>query len=415
MQENLISATNPKENIRAGKSYYLKGDFKQAKACFMPIVEHWRKQVAPDARSSLASALFNLGSTELLLHEFPDALAHLGEAVKCDAKNKKYRRRLNKAILYQLLSTKGIYRGGVREDILRQYTLFDWYRMNAKSLSAAFTKNFSDFVDLLKPLTHQQRYSIVSLGCGLGEEVYSLMNIVGEELWEKIHYTGIDPILSSNGQPDRIDIAKLYRTANYHNVLFYGCDARNKQVIDTIEKADLIILRHPVFNKNSSGAFQEILRTTIPTLSKRDGTTRVFITTYFADEMQLALKHLSNGSEINSEKYFPETQQCLCVIGDKTWYENGLIERNIAGEILYPDQYSFIAPCQPKKALALKKSEEKLEVKSEEKLPSSTQSKPVSVSLACSKRGIFATSVAITAVVIAAATTFLTNSSSHKP
>lgn len=474
MQELPLSSSlfNPKVAYTEAQRLYKKGDFIQAVAYFLKVATYWKeaseKTTDPKKRSkilgNLSIALYNLGSTELVIGELNRAEDHLREAVEYrqalpEEKDKNnYQRRHQKAYLYKTMAAFQLVRHSGKAGVPpKTFSYYQWYQLNFISLKEAFDNCYPNLVDVLKKLPMDQRYCIVSLGCGLAEEVFALLEILGEELFQKIYFVGIDPGLVDQTAENQVkqktankQLADIFKASNYTNVIFSTIDGSNAQGVKDLlpaGTAELILFRHPCFFEKAPGVssdFPKILSETVPSIAKQNGESSIFILTYLEIELTQCLHHLSKGGML-------DVNQCISV-GDGRYlskfkkreeklYSGGLVESSLTDKALYPDRISFLSTYRPgliaeeklasgkipkinqkdhhasslpsMEPVALSSNKktklESVEAKPEEKSQVKNADKsPASI---CSKLGVFAT---VTAVAASAAVTMIVQASYRK-
>src|SRR5262249_50201432 len=111
MMQSVSSNSKIASETKNGIAFYNKREYKKAAACFKRVVEYWKENTAEKSQENLASALYNLGSSELELGEFKQAVADLKEASSLEKDNQKYARRYKKACLYLSFSRASVERG----------------------------------------------------------------------------------------------------------------------------------------------------------------------------------------------------------------------------------------------------------------------------------------------------------------
>jgi SAM-dependent methyltransferase len=463
---------SPENTYKKGLDYYKQKEFEKAEACFVPeakrLHEEFKRSSTPGKPNAIVAAqlipvLFNLASTELSLEKFQEAEDHLNTAILLQQyipttehtmlSHEKYQKRLQKTLLYKALSAFSIVRASGRSR--QQYTisLYDWYKCNSASLSEAFEKNFGELAKQIGTLPENKKYYIVSIGCGYGEEVFTLLKLLGEKNFEKISYVGIDPILDTPAFADKNkyslhNIQKIYKELGYKNVVFSGvnaCDIPATQKLLRNNKADLIIFRHPCFiNDQQSGVpsdFPKILSKTVPAIAKENGETNIFITTYFENELTKAVVFLTLGNgKLQDDKFASQSNGDFnynFVRRDEESVRKGFKEINCQDTEMCPDRFSFSSSYKPPSAALSKAAESKLQTamsalarnkgaSSKDEVPApfptavpkslairqpeakeekpSTPKKTDRLALPCTQRGLFAMGAAavVTATAVAA-------------
>lgn len=336
-----------------GADAYRAGDFKTAQQHFTQAVAAERRRlqrVKTDsaegraAADKLASALFNLGSSELGLEHFDQARACLREAITLNKdeqkKVDKYNLRLKKTNLFQMLSEIEVMRTLAEQRVVH-YTMLSWYKKNAISLTTAIKATF-DIEALKRDLNRISRpFVIISFGCGGAEEIYTLLELLGEELWEKVCYFGIDPAAHAGA-------AISFAASGYQNIHFLPIDACDSEaVLKGLRgnQADLLILRHPEFAGNSNHAFKTILSSTIPLVSRAP--TNFFVSVYHEKELRAVINCLREGGELScGERLDLAAQRIIPHSRDSD--NDGLTEVSPTGAKFRADNIAFALSYRPK-------------------------------------------------------------------
>ena len=195
-------------------------------------------------------------------------------------------------------------------------------------------------VTVFNALTHllpkKEKFTILSLGCGLAEEFLALKYIYGDT---KLQYVGVDIKEEQTKQ-----LIEAYR--DIAEVTLLACDARDKSaLIRALQEHnclpqqgfDFIVLRQPnILSAEYGAVFTSILRKTIPFFSTRDG--KVFISCYNEIEFDLVSQNLPS-------KFYSSSpgNAVMNQAGGGIEFEDGLR--------LQPDKCSAIVSCH---GLALK-------------------------------------------------------------
>lgn len=275
-----------KELNQQGTAEYNQGNFQVAANIFENAIKQHTENPDHPFVADVAKSYYNLSCAKAHLNEYASAYNHLTEAtnlakpfpelyMRCELRKKR-------AYLDFYLSMM---------DYGPSDTVLSLYQKSLPRMNELFKRHFQIIKTEIENTPEDQDYVITSLGCGKAEEFYALWLFLGDKLFNKIRFIGIDinedDISALNG------IAKI---CDLSNVTFNCIDARLVHEIKKITPtANWIIMRHPeVLGPNDpTNPFWNILTNTIPALAKMDGTTHIFISTFTREECELTHKLLT--------------------------------------------------------------------------------------------------------------------------
>jgi hypothetical protein len=392
-----MSALNSKAVI-----LYQENEFQKAAKCFQQLYNYLEKE-----NKLTIEVAFNLGSALLMTNEpenIHKSLRYLNKASDDKKSTSKHHLRYQAAQLeWNFINKKMFFTGHQGE--LNEYTLHQWYNHHLH-LCGIFSDNLGELKATLENLPETDTYLIVSLGCGWAEEVYALKKILGNALFAKVHYVGIDidsnPLSKDIGRMAMLN--SIYAKSGFQNIKFIKLDATDVENVKTSlpkDSADMIVVRQPNFIKDRREcAATKMLAITCPAIARADGKTIIYTTSYFEDEMRRIQDALNCGGYCSSaEEKKEEAPQRF----------NHVTYR---GEItVYPDQFVyFVKNYDPKPNCfsfsknTKKENKKNLEVKgSQLSSDNSNQNSSHYFSDCCKNFGVFAiaTAVAVTSSAVA--------------
>ncbi|MDF3054413.1 MAG: hypothetical protein K0Q74_320 [Gammaproteobacteria bacterium] len=291
------------KKYKKGSEEYTTRNYEAAKNIFAQLLEQAQQAYEKSQDSKIllhiAKLYYNLGSSELHLSgQEKSAYDHLREActvisfLKEESLKSKYHLRTQRAFLHYYLSQCSITRS-IGKELFANYSLLNWYQKNLPRLSEIFEKYFQSLKKELQAFDGNEPYTIISLGCGMAAEFYALLQFLGDDLFSKIQFIGLD--LNEN---DINLLRKISQSSELtKQLIFIQADASNIDNLREVSKADCIIVRHPqILSPLSPGnPFLRILSHAVPFLTKPDGKTRVLLTTYDEEEYECAKNALGEG------------------------------------------------------------------------------------------------------------------------
>lgn len=271
-----------KELNNQGTAEYKKGNFTSAVTIFESALKQYEEKphlsVAPD----VARLHYNLSCAKSHINEYGSACNHLEEAIE-------FAKSVPELYMRCVLRKKRAYTEFYLSmlDYGPTDTILSLYKKSLPRLDELFKKNFEIIKTEIENTPEDKKYVIVSLGCGKADEYYALWLFLGDSLFNKIKFIGIDinedDISSLNGVAHECGLSQI---------TFHYMDARNIDAIKKItQTANWIMIRHPeVLGPNdNTNPFWSILKNTVPALAKTDGTnTHILISTFVKEECELA-------------------------------------------------------------------------------------------------------------------------------
>ncbi len=210
----------------------------------------------------------------------------------------------------------------------------------------------------IKALPPEEKFIIVSLACGYAPEVYVLYKYLGNELFNRINFFGIDsyypPDISLDSDDPEVEKYNVITIAKkcfaFPNVHFELADAsQSKEVAKLLphnKLANFVIMRHPqiVNSPLISYPFIKMIRETIPEISTEDAL--CLVTTYVEAEYKKVCEIFNfcgeNFEEVPLDFRAVRKNRPLFVACD--------------GERFYPDTYAYVSRNKKQHQLMASKS-----------------------------------------------------------